>query len=440
MEKVAKEYVDDFELIKINIDENNEIASQLRIQSIPTVYAFKDKKIINAFQGVISEKDFIDFIEKASGKKLKEDITEFCNDIKKLIAEKNFDEAKNKLLTFFSEKKAEPIIVSLYLECLLALRQFDEIDDFVSSLDEETRSNKEIEKITKKINIVKDSKNSESIDVLINKFNENPTNTDILLEICEAYFSDEEYEKAFSLLLDNYYKNKDIVKKKLLEFFEALGNDHDATKTYRKKLSSLIVQVNENSYFSLLNGAIMFPNTNLPLNIFEERYIDMVDYSLSNNKIIGMIQHKANNELYDVGCYGKITAFNETPDKRYIINLEGKNCFKIIREINSDYKFRLCEIEVFEDYNNNKLSDKLKIELINFYKKYNEIKNINLSFDEISQLNIFDLLKLIVMVSPFDTNIKQLCLEIKSNTELYESVLSALKIELASSQQNISIN
>jgi len=240
MEKVAKEYVDEFELIKINIDENNEIASQLRIQSIPTVYAFKDKKIINAFQGVISEKDFIDFIEKAVGKKLKEDITDFCNDIKKLIADKKLDEAKNKLLTFFSEKKASPVVVSLYLECLLALRQFEEIDDFLSSLDEETRLDKEIVKITKKINIVKESKNSESLDLLVNKFNENPANTDVLLEICEAYFSDEEYEKAFSLLLDNYYKNKDIVKKKLLEFFEALGNDHDATKTYRKKLSSMI--------------------------------------------------------------------------------------------------------------------------------------------------------------------------------------------------------
>ena len=189
-----------------------------------------------------------------------------------------------------------------------------------------------------------------------------------------------------------------------------------------------------------LNGAIMFPNTNLPLNIFEERYIDMVDYSLSNNKIIGMIQHKGNNELYDVGCYGKITAFNETPDKRYLINLEGKGCFKLIREVSSDHKFRLCEIEVFEDYNNNKLSDKLKIELIDFYKKYNELKEIKLGFDEISQLDVVDLLKLIVMVAPFDNSIKQLCLEIKSNTELYESVLSALKIELASSQQNVSVN
>ena len=82
----------------------------------------------------------------------------------------------------------------------------------------------------------------------------------------------------------------------------------------------------------------------------------------------------------------------------------------------------------------------MRIELIDFYKKYNEIKNINLGFDAISKLSIVDLLKLIVMISPFDTSIKQLCLEIKSNTELYESVLSAIKIELASIQQNLSIN
>ena len=189
-----------------------------------------------------------------------------------------------------------------------------------------------------------------------------------------------------------------------------------------------------------LNGAIMFPGTNLPLNIFEERYIDMIDYSLSKNRIVGMVQHKPNNELYSVGCYGKITVFNETPDKRYFINLEGKDCFKIIKEVNNDFKFRMCEIEVLNNYNNNSLKDKLKADLINYYKKYNEIKNINLSLEEVSNLNIVDMLKLIVMVSPFDTSIKQMCLELKSNTELYENVLSTLKFELASSQQTSSIN
>jgi len=189
-----------------------------------------------------------------------------------------------------------------------------------------------------------------------------------------------------------------------------------------------------------LNGAIMFPGTNLPLNIFEERYIDMVDYSLSKNRNLGMIQHKSNNELYNVGCYGKITVFNETPNKRYFINLEGKGFFKINKEINADYKFRMCEIEIFNNYNNDTLQDSLKKELLECYQKYNKIKKIDLSFDEISKLNVVDLLRLIVMVSPFETSIKQMCLELKSNTELYESVLSTLKIELASIEKTNSIN
>ena len=76
-----------------------------------------------------------------------------------------------------------------------------------------------------------------------------------------------------------------------------------------------------------LNGAILFPKTNLPLNIFEERYVDMVDYSLSSYRYIGMVQQKENNELYNVGCYGKITVFNEIQNERYLINLECISCF-----------------------------------------------------------------------------------------------------------------
>ena len=72
-----------------------------------------------------------------------------------------------------------------------------------------------------------------------------------------------------------------------------------------------------------LNGAILFPETNLPLNIFEQRYIQMVDYALANNRTIGMIQNKDNNEFFKVGCLGKITSFNETDDGRYQINLKG---------------------------------------------------------------------------------------------------------------------
>ena len=189
-----------------------------------------------------------------------------------------------------------------------------------------------------------------------------------------------------------------------------------------------------------LNGAILFPKTNLPLNIFEERYVDMVDYSLSSNRYVGMVQQKENNELYNVGCYGKITVFNETPDGRYLINLEGINCFRIIKEINTEHKFRVCEIEIFDNFSGPVLQDGLKSKILDSFKKYNKVKNLNIGLDDISKLSLADLLKLIVMVSPFDVSVKQMFLELKSNKELYENILSTLEIELASNQEPTSIN
>ena len=240
MEKVAKENIENFDLVKINIDNNQQLAAQLRIQSIPTVYAFKDKKIVNAFQGVVSEKDFVDFIEKSIGKKLKEDLSSFYDEVKKLITNKNYNNAKDKLLSAFSENKADETAISLYLECLLEQKEFEEIEEFLSSIDEDTKNNKQVLAVLKKINIAKKSKNSQSIELMLNKNKEDPKNMKVLIEISEYYFSSGEYDKAFPFLLENYPRDKEKVKEKLIEFFEALGNDHDATKTYRKKLSSLL--------------------------------------------------------------------------------------------------------------------------------------------------------------------------------------------------------
>ncbi|MBD1147752.1 thioredoxin [Pelagibacterales bacterium SAG-MED31] len=240
MEKVANENQDNFQLVKINIDDNQQIAAQLKIQSIPAVYAFRDKKIVNAFQGVISEKDFVDFIEKSSGGKLKKDMSDFYNNIRNLIESKNFTEAKDQLLEFFTENANDPVAVSMYLDCLLYQKEFEEINDFISSLDDDIKKNNEIVKIIKKIKIVKDSKSSDSIEILLEKFNSEPRNIKILMKISEYYFSIEDYEKSFTFLLNNYFKDKEKIKKKLIEFFEALGNDHEATKNYRKKLSSLL--------------------------------------------------------------------------------------------------------------------------------------------------------------------------------------------------------
>ena len=108
LEKVVRSSGDKVSLAKINIDDNQQIAAQLRIQSIPTVYAFKDKQIVNAFQGVIPENKIVEFIEKCLGSKINEDFSEFYEEIKSAMAENKFEETKNILLEFIY-----PLLVNL---------------------------------------------------------------------------------------------------------------------------------------------------------------------------------------------------------------------------------------------------------------------------------------------------------------------------------------
>ena len=89
-----------------------------------------------------------------------------------------------------------------------------------------------------------------------------------------------------------------------------------------------------------LSNVIFFPETDLPLNIFEKRYIQMIDMSLKNERLIGIVQPKTKKDLYSIGCLGKITGFTETEDKRYIVNLKGVSKFKIIEEVKNEYLFR----------------------------------------------------------------------------------------------------
>ena len=110
-----------------------------------------------------------------------------------------------------------------------------------------------------------------------------------------------------------------------------------------------------------LSNFIIFPKTTVPLNIFEPRYIEMIDNSMKTNRLIGMIQPKKSGELkkpdlYKVGCAGKITSFNETDDGRYLIILNGICRFKIMDEVNNDNLYRECEVQ-YDDFSTD-LSDK----------------------------------------------------------------------------------
>ena len=227
-------------LAKVNIDENQSIAAQLRIQSIPTVYAFKDKQIVNAFQGVIPEGQIIEFIEKCLGSKINEDFTEFYNEIESAMAENKFEETKDTLLEFISKNSDEIRGICFYLECLIELKQFEEVEVFINSLEKDVQEKDEVKQVLKKMEIVKNNSSGPNINELLGKLKGEPDNIDLILEISDKYFTMKEYENGMDLLLKNYPKNKDSIKNKMVEFFAVLGNTDQITIQYRKKLSQLM--------------------------------------------------------------------------------------------------------------------------------------------------------------------------------------------------------
>ena len=171
-----------------------------------------------------------------------------------------------------------------------------------------------------------------------------------------------------------------------------------------------------------LSNFIIFPKTTVPLNIFEPRYIDMVNDSMKSNKFIGMIQPKTPNytnnpsELYDVGCMGKITSFKETEDGRYLIELKGLIRFKVIREIESKNKYRECEVD-FTNYaldlsNKNedlKFSD-LEI-IFKDLKSLFEKKGFIINWKALEKQSLDEIINALAMASPFSLEEKQVLLE-----------------------------
>jgi len=190
-----------------------------------------------------------------------------------------------------------------------------------------------------------------------------------------------------------------------------------------------------------LNGAILFPNTNLPLNIFEDRYIDMVDYALSHSRLIGMIQTKKNKDLFTIGCLGKITNFTETSDGRYQINLEGINRFKVKKILQKKQKFIIIEGEEL-DYNSNfkKQTSELSTKLLSNFKNYLNIKKIEFNTSEFESLDALNLAKIICVISPLDHLTKQMLLEFNGSDELCENLISVLEIEINNFGKSSKIN
>tara|TARA_Y100000816_G_C26022426_1_gene534916 strand:- start:87 stop:728 length:642 start_codon:yes stop_codon:yes gene_type:complete len=191
-----------------------------------------------------------------------------------------------------------------------------------------------------------------------------------------------------------------------------------------------------------LSNFIIFPKTTVPLNIFEPRYIQMVDEVMKGNRLIGIIQPKKSGELkkpnlYDVGCAGKITSFSETDDGRYLIMLNGICRFRVISEEENNKLFRICKIN-FDEYleDLNKKNEEIKVtdlnfifkELKSFFKKQGYIINP----EEMKKNNLDQTINTLSMASPFTLEEKQILLETKNlkiRTEKLEEILKIYTLD-----------
>ena len=165
-----------------------------------------------------------------------------------------------------------------------------------------------------------------------------------------------------------------------------------------------------------LSNFIIFPKTTIPLNIFETRYIEMINDSMSSNKLIGMIQPLSQNSvnqedinLHQVGCLGKIVSFKETEDNRYLIELKGLIRFQIMNEIKSKKKYREYEVDLNEKKEQIKFSD---LELIfKDLKSLFEKRGFIINWKELEKQSLDEIINALAMASPFSLEEKQVLLE-----------------------------
>ena len=231
-------------LAKVNVDENQAIAAQLKIQSIPTVYGFVDGKPIDAFQGAQPESQIEKMIDKLIEATPGNEISKLLQEAESFFKDQKFDEALQIYENLISLDPGNPKCISGMLRCLIQLNRYQDASEILESIDEKTIEDPEIQKIKKLIENMNSSSEGKTVEelklILLNDIN----NHDLRFELAEKYFSQNQVAEAFQELLLIFSHdakwNDEAAKRKLLEYFDLLGFVDPNVIEARKKLSSLM--------------------------------------------------------------------------------------------------------------------------------------------------------------------------------------------------------
>ena len=244
LEKIVSKKNGKVILAKINVDENQGIASQLNIQSIPTVYGFVDGKPIDAFQGAQPESKIEVIVDKMIEATPGNEIPKLIGEAEQLLSDQKFEDSLKAFENLVALDPGNSKIIAGLLRCMIQLKRFDDAGELYDSLDEKIIEEEEILKIKKLL----DNTNKNNIEVfdkkLIDEVNANPKNMELRFKLANSYLTSSETEKGFDELLKIFEQNpnwnEEAAKKKLLEFFDLLGfNDPNVLKA-RKRLSSMM--------------------------------------------------------------------------------------------------------------------------------------------------------------------------------------------------------
>ena len=195
-----------------------------------------------------------------------------------------------------------------------------------------------------------------------------------------------------------------------------------------------------------LSNFIIFPESTVPLNIFEPRYIQMIDDAMKSHRMIGMIQPKKTGDLkkpnlYNVGCVGKITSFNETDDGRYLIVLNGISRFEILKEISTNKLYRVCKVN-YDKFSFDFKENREKINFSNLETILKDLKSIfnkkgyAINWSELEKQDLYNTINTLSMASPISLEEKQTLLESLNVNDRKLKLEKILKTYLLDNFQN----
>ncbi len=246
LEKAVKDQNEKITLAKIDIDQNQDIAAQLRIQSIPTVYTFFEGKVADGFQGIKTNSEILEFVKKSANLLGPgEEMQDLLSGAQQNIEERNWDEALDIAQKLLQLDPENHIGFGILVRSMIGLNKFTEVREIIDTLDVEIKNSKPVTDAFSSLDSSEKAfKAKENIEVLKDNLKNDPENLNFLLEMAIALFGNDEIEASFNMLLksiniDREWKDQ-AARKQLLEFFKSAGIEAEETIAARRKLARLL--------------------------------------------------------------------------------------------------------------------------------------------------------------------------------------------------------